>query len=416
MPWPKFPDIKSSLVLDVNLAFSMIENDPLLKKSYMNHPFNQMLQIAVPYDSESKSVQLNTHSFIDRFPYLLVESCPLFLLVHPVLVKSFVLNGDLFVTSNGTNVAMEDCVSLSSKLLTLSVTDLTYRRLGLIGRKSILVRQKKIIQKYIIEINLEDKLATTISSKYFQRLFCLMRNSNLKFDLLFKWKPVDAQYSSLSLVKFFEWAKNSPQVYFLDKNDSINLKVNICKSNCVTRIRRNVFCPIHLTNNGEEDDGDVNLIGDIRTKLDNDSDRLKYTSSIDWIGAQFSNVEMNESLIDNDVTSFFLPEDDLSLVKSLELHQLTGFFTPDEVMTIMKELNQLCSSSPYIPFTALVILGFENCCISWEGKRNEHSSKLSGENLIGLVLKKSHLESGIEKKNNFLWRLADEYDFGIERL
>ena len=89
---------------------------------------------------------------------------------------------------------------------------------------------------------------------------------------------------------------------------------------------------------------------------------------------------------------------------------MSGFFTPNDVRNLLLELAKLVKTNDpdEVPFVSLILHGFDHCCVSWDEKCNEHGAKINGENHYGIVLRKCD--------NNLIWRIAEEYDFGIEKL
>ncbi|XP_074600684.1 ribonuclease P protein subunit p40-like [Brevipalpus obovatus] len=416
MSWPKFAPLLSSLIVDEKVELSSLSDGSRMGRSISSHPFNQFVNIIVPRldDVENDSNVLDKSVFFSdssncskQFRYFLIQSCPLHLLTHPIFFNSYVRKGKLFACSINCDLILEDCVSLSSGLLTLSLIDMTYRRLGLIGHRSTLVRDKKLIQKYIVEIDLNSKLIDDTSTKYFQRTFRLLRNSGLKFDFLLKWEPEDERFSSLSIVKFFEWVRKNPGpdgAHLLENGDCENLKINLCQPKVHREYRKRVICPATLCDTSQEA-----ILLDPLADSSKKCKEIPDFETIDWIGAQLAGVNMDENHIDSDVSDFFLKNSSTHCLDSVNVFQYSGFFTSTDLLTIISSANSLVEKSN-LPFVAVVALGFENSCITWEGKKSEHGIKLSGENSIGFILKKTN----DPKTSLIVWRLADSYDFGIE--
>ncbi|XP_053213738.1 ribonuclease P protein subunit p40-like [Panonychus citri] len=457
MSWPKFPSVKSSLLIDTSVPLANLMDYSNLNKTIMNHPFNQTIQIMIPNNpskpkdpSERVGPRMESRLYPtlgkifsgfgvgtkdDPYNYFIVKSIPLHLLIHPVLIEYYVKKGSLYAMSIDTQVHLDDCVALSSKTLTLSVTEQTYRRLGLTGTKSIMVRNKKVKQKYIINIKLSYGQDIEVEKRVYQSTFRKLRNSNLKFDLIMKWEPNPAltkNPSPASLLKFFEHLKCTPGHrggYLLCQLEVSQIHLHLCHPSIKIFDRSNLQAPKDLIGDeclpdehravGEDavEQEDINMeekkstTSKQSTKIEKqDPADCPFLDTIDWIGSIFSGVEMTASLVDPEVTSFYLNESDTSLLKQLLCIQMSGFFSPNDVQTLIKELAKLVETNDpkEVPFTSIIVNGFDHCCISWNETCNEHGAKTNGENLYGIVLRKCD--------NNSIWRIAEEYDFGIEKL
>lgn len=121
---------------------------------------------------------------------------------------------------------------------------------------------------------------------------------------------------------------------------------------------------------------------------------------IEWIDAQVAQIDCNQS-DEPDVSSFGY--------NNIESHcdvtciSLSGFFTPSDIFGILDKVKKLKDNE----LKSIIVHGFEDIPLSWAGNNAEHGKCLSGENLYGFACKNN---------NYFVWRLGDEYDFGIERL
>lgn len=447
MSWPKFPSVKSSVVIDTSIPLQSLLDDPNYSRTILKHPMNQTLQIMLPHNpkkpkdpSERVGPRMESISYPtlgkiisgfglgakdDPYNYFIVKNIPLHLLIHPVLIEYYVKKGYLYALSIDTQVHLDDCVALSSKTLTLSLTESTYRRLNLTGTKSLLVRNKKIMQKYIVNIKLSYAQNLEAEKRNYQRTFRYLRNCNLKFDLLMKWEPnpqATKNFSRSSLIKFFEHLKRTPGNrggYFVCELEVNQIHLHLCQPSIKIFDRSNIEAPKDLVEFQEpmaeesaiKDDTHLDEVNEISTKSKKQSpEDCPVLDTIDWIGSIFAGVEMTQSKVDPEITSFYLPESDTSTLGELLCIQMSGFFTPNDVRNLLLELAKLVQTNDpdEVPFVSLVVHGFDHCCVSWDEKCNEHGAKINGENHYGIILRKCD--------NNLIWRIAEEYDFGIEKL
>jgi len=140
------------------------------------------------------------------------------------------------------------------------------------------------------------------------------------------------------------------------------------------------------------------------------TDISKYfvNENIEWIGAQLASVNCESKNFESDISCFGLGSKNAEFLNSVDVIEINGFFTPPIVHGLLNNLCDLLQAHTNVPFVSLISNGFADVIVSWDQKNNEHGRHLSGENLFGIKL----LQNG----ECLLWRIADEYDFGIEKL
>lgn len=443
MVWPKFPKPVSSIVADiVESNEKLLENAGLLS-TVNTRPFTQNIQIILPRAAVSTRgrkkdpfEEINQiladkcpfiNSFLsdshepspdDAFNYCRITKVPIHLLFHPVFISSYVKKGKVYALSEGTKIESQNSICMTPDgLLTLSVTERTYHRLGLEGRKSILNVKKNAVPKYIIEIDLTTELASKNTSKYYKRIFNCFRKSGLRFDILIKWEPstdISPQVSPKSIQQYFAYMKANPGPgnSYLSIEDATDITSNLCgpssRSHKISRpVVPSSFFETHA--------------------LDNDEAKELFTEDVlEWSGAQSCAISCNTSTAEPDVSDFGFDPSNCVQLGSVSVAQVTGLFTPRDVLSILEEVNVLAAEmrarrkqtssdetdvrdQDLLPFAVVIASGFEETPISWTGKNNEHGKRTSGENVYGILM-------SFNDGKCLFWRLADGYDFAIEKL
>jgi hypothetical protein len=215
-------------------------------------------------------------------------------------------------------------------------------------------------------------------TKHYQRTYECLQRSGLLFDILIKWEVSDEELnkesiSSMSIQNFFNYIKTN-------SSDSDLNSIEIIR--CLPSLRKftNNYVPIPTIS-------EEYLFEDIK-------------DLIEWFGAQVCQIDCNQSE-DTDVSTFgFSNTEKRADISCVELN---GFFTRFDVLCLLTKLNHLFKSG----VNSIIVNGFEDTPIAWKGNNNEHQKCLSGENIYGF---------GSKEDIRFIWRIADEYDFGIERL
>ena len=234
--------------------------------------------------------------------------------------------------------------------------------------------------EYLIEIDLNNKHMTP-GTKYYQRYDECLQRSGLVFDVFIKWEVTDEELktqdiSSVSLQNFFQYLKTN------SNDDSLS---TLQWFRCLPSLNyfTNTYVPIPSIS---------------EQLVDEDIHQL-----IEWFGAQICGIDCEVS-DEADVSTFGITN--CKGRENIHCLSINGFFTSSDVKNLVSELKEkfLKNNSST---TAIIVNGFEDCAVTWKGRNNEHSNNLSGENMYGI---------GLLNGLAIVWRVADEYDFGVERL
>lgn len=341
----------------------------------------------------------------DSLKYLLIENTPIHFILHPHFLTNYLRKGDLYIQTTNCLSDLDDCISLSSDgLLLICVNQATYTRLGLVGQLAYGYKKKFNLRRYIVELDLNNELIYQFDSKYYQRTFSALKNCGIKLDLLIKWAPyADGNCSPLSLVRFFDLLKYQQleNDEFFDEKSFKEIAVHQCGPN-VRKFELDQFPMPDL-------DKQADFGANENMSIEEDEESFagcKLKTLIDSFGLALTGSYLpDEQDEDDEVNTFRLDKSKLANLICLEI---TGFFTVNIVRTILSELFELIKLNDELEYGVLIVNGFENPIRSWSGQSNYHLKHLSGENLYGLFLSRHF--------SNFIWRLADKTDFGIEKL
>lgn len=374
--WPKFPSAKCSLVIDILSKEDFLSEEKLCQ-TIDCHYFSKVIQL-ISTNDELIGIVEQLLSSTKTLSYYLIKKIPVFVLIDKILINAFIKRGQLFGLSINREIDFDDCLALlPNGRIVLSLKESTYHRLGIVGKKSILNRNKNSIQKYLVEIDMNDDHFRA-GTKHYQRTYECLQRSGLLFDILIKWEVSDEELnkesiSSMSIQNFFNYIKTN-------SSDSDLNSIEIIR--CLPSLRKftNNYVPIPTIS-------EEYLFEDIK-------------DLIEWFGAQVCQIDCNQSE-DTDVSTFgFSNTEKRADISCVELN---GFFTRFDVLCLLTKLNHLFKSG----VNSIIVNGFEDTPIAWKGNNNEHQKCLSGENIYGF---------GSKEDIRFIWRIADEYDFGIERL
>lgn len=443
MVWPSFPSPESCLVADMLFSDAQTcpaSRNPLLRDTIEGHPFNQVLQVIVPVklpevpprgqlhakiqEVKDKVVQVipRLGSFLREdcqqvtqqqqleLSYITVSNVPLHLLFHKIFIEKYVLKGSITAVSTQNLISSDDCLCITPcGHLILSVTEKSYHRLGVDGKKSILYRRKNVFPKKIIDIDLKSKTVGRFEdSRYYTRIFNCLKNSGLKFDIVMKWVPDDKTgvVSSLSIAKYFDYIKTNfgPGGGFMTAEEASAIIVNHCQPRNVCLDNKGInHVPKTLMNASSVQPNDEIelLVDDVQA----------------WTGCQVSGINSLRDEDSLDVNSFGFKASDCESVTAVLGCQSSGLFSSQDVMSVVSELeSNLHLLQPFVPFVILTVSGFEESAVSWFSPGNEHGKKLSGENVYGILVSTSTTSSSLLSRKTLVWRVTDAYDFAIQKL
>lgn len=398
----------------------------LIPKLVNNRPLKlaDLSGVSSPASSQPRSCPALSHFLNGTYPkqddslkYLLIENTPIHFILHPHFLTHYLQQGELHIQTANVLSELDDCISLSSDgLLFICVQQTSYTRLGLVGELAHGYKKKFGFRKYIVELDLTNELIHQFDSKYYQRTFAALKNCGIKMDLLIKWRPYPGSgCSPLSVIRFFDLLKYQQleNDEFFDEKSFREIVVHQCGPN-LRKFELDQFPmpvidkPDDLSRNA---DGNADGNADRNVNENETSDEESFACSrlktlIDSFGLALTGSYLpDEQDEDDEVNTFRL---DRSKLANLICLEITGFFTANNVRTILSELFELIKLNGELEYAVLIVNGFENAIRSWSGQSNCHLKHLSGESLYGLCLSRHF--------SNFVWRVGDKTDFGIEKL
>lgn len=339
----------------------------------------------------------------DSYEYVLLRHCPLHLLMHPAFVQYFVRFGQVYVQSVGTSIDEQTALTLGPDgVLHLSIDESLYRSVGLIGHQSAQYAKQNLIPKKLIRIDLKDSKYESFDGRAFQKTFITLRNSHLKLDLVMKWTaPVDSQLSARSLYKLFRLFKDNnsaePNVgqFLMEEADRQQMQVLLC----APKVRRYTAYSVRvpLTPDWSE------VVA--RGRLDErDIADSRLMQLIDTFGGALAGVNFDA---DEEVSGW--PGSTAYEYQDFVCYEITGLFSETDVDQVLQRLrSRLNATEDSVERFVMIVNGFENGVVTWYEKNCEHGKSLSGECLYGIMAQSNAY--------SFVWRQADQFSFGIEKL
>lgn len=419
----------------------LICDNELVAQTVSCHHFNEKIQIVLPFHLRDKNCpdRLTVSSSTDliqkclplvasmingsldnEYRYIQARNVPLHFLVHPKIIKSLIHKGSLLCTSFDNSIVTDDCVALADGILRLSLTDKSYYKLGFTGSPSILAKKKNPLKKFNIELDLfSDHIQNTVS-KYSKRLRRLFRASALSFDILIKWHPKDSSQFNVDIdfiADFLFKFMNDPDETIPEQRDIFSFQI------CSPEVG-------HFTNTLSRIPKTISNIGEMTTKeIESDFEQL-LSDITDWTGIQMTQCDVIYDEVSSEISSFGFHSDLCDPLAFVHCLQLKGFFSPSDVDEIVREAEKnIKHLTCHMPFFEIIVHGFKDCAVSWAGKGNEHGCYLSGENLFGILLSSRHESTNdgdhspelIEAqsqviKTGIIWRIADSFDFALEKI
>ena len=397
----KFEKCKSSFLSDEYKDINELLRDPSTLKTVNTLKCIQAIQLIIPAKqldlTKSTTLSYYLNGFYNReddtLKYLLIKNTPIHFILHPYFLSNYAQKGDLHIQTDNQLDDLDNYISLQDNQLLICVNQVAYTKLGLVGELANGYRKNYNLRKYIIKLDLNDKLFYRFDSKYYQRTFSALKNCGIKLDLLIKWIPNSANNCSpLSLIRFFDLLK-----YQQLKNDTFFNEISfeeITIHQCAPAIRKfelDQFQMPFIELDEEEANKDKQLEED-------EFNDLRIKSLIDSFGLALIGSYASEDA-DDEVNTFRLDKIKLTNLICIEI---TGFFTIDNIRAILSELFELIKQNAQLDYTVLIVNDFKNS-IRWSGQLNCQLKRLNGENLYGLFLSRFF--------KNFIWRIGD-----IERL
>ena len=454
MDWPH---AKSSIVADffVSSSVNRLTDNPMVRKTVDGHPFNESVQLILPLATKTfmgrsqegidqainqlkKSCPLLSGLMFDEDtgdhlnPYHKVSSVPLHLLFHKTFIQSYILNGDVSCISTDVSVDSDDCMCiLPSGKMVLSLTEITYHKFGLEGQKSILFKKKNVFNKRTIEIDLRSPIVTKFdNSKYYKRCLRIMRRSDLVFNILFQFKPHSDKsdlFKCQTIASYFDLVKSEAGLLTENQVNQINVET----INPVIRRHRNHrslvpetmigFKNFRASHEEKPSSGDQKATSKVLPDHDPNVIGLNQLleETLEFTGAELLSISCMRDESD-EVNSFgFNQETNPFRGTQVLCCEINGMIEMTLIKDILNEMEIIWHQlQDVVPFSVVIVNGFNDSIISWADKRNEHGKDCCGENLYGfLISPKSADQDTITKTSNcILWRIADAYDFGIEKL
>lgn len=412
----KFEKCKSSFVSDEYENLNDLLRDSSTLKTVGSLKGVQAIQILVPKLANHQQFNLSKSSTLNYFldglynkqddslKYVLIKNCPIHFILHPHFLVNYVQKGDLNIQTTNFINELDDYISFQDGILLICVNQVTYTRLGLVGRLAYGYKKKFNLRKYLVELDLKDRLFYEFNSKHYQRTFNALKNSAIKLDLMIKWSPQNDCCSPLSLLRFFDMLKfgQFKNDEFFDEQSFQTITIHQCAPN-IRKFELDQFAmPLFDEELKKED-----KIFDKNEKDQNHKESFSHSkikTLIDLVGLALTG-SYSQTDEDDEVNTLRLDKSKLTNLICLEI---TGFFMLNNIRTILSEFFELIKLNPELDYAVLIVNGFEKSIRSWSGQSNFHLKHLSGENLYGLFLSRYF--------SNFIWRIADKTDFGIEKL
>lgn len=211
---------------------------------------------------------------------------------------------------------------------------------------------------------------------------CLKR-TGLSFHVLLKWEPeqslINQEISPNSLELYFKYLKEQ-------ENQAVFSKMCVHQALPTMKSFINKNQPLV----------------DIEKMINQSLETEKF---VEWFCFQMAQINFHDDELKD---SILLDSENFILNNSCDdIHcvQTMGFFTSSNIQKLIQVLEPENLSQK---LNMIIVHGYEDSPQCWSGKNNEHYKNLSGENIYGF--------SFLNAEKTLIWCLADEYDFGIEKL
>jgi len=275
----------------------------------------------------------------NEYEYYIARDIPLWLLVDLEFIGAFVKQGEFFGLSHGTRIDVDDCVAVyPSGLLILSLTKDTYEQLGIQGKQCRLLKSQH--RKFVIDINLTDDKSFCPGKRGYARINqTFLDRNDLKFDLLCRWDPHDADISSRSICNYLA---------------SRGCQIEICTLQQDTKCLYSVPMPLISWN-----------------KWQNDADTsVPLVQFVDWLGNMTCHIDLSSD-VDDYISSYTCPEPN-EIMGQVAHKKWSGFLTSNTVQKVFENISSLIKLSDRHPWASLVVHGFDDAPLI-ENQKIKHS-------------------------------------------
>ncbi|XP_031802773.1 ribonuclease P protein subunit p40 isoform X2 [Sarcophilus harrisii] len=256
-------------------------------------------------------------------PYYLVKNLPLHELIVHDFINNFVKKGKLI----------------------LSLDKDTYEEIGLQGHPSRYSGRK--VMRYIVTLDLMDSSFNPESKKYKRAFWAFSEKKPLKFNFLLAWHHEGTEQSTvMSYFSKYQIQEHQPKIAFSTLRD--------------------LQCPLLQS-------------GELEGKPE---ESCSAPELFDWLGAVFSNVELNNQSF-SFVSTYCCPQPSV-LVEKAYLCTITGFIVSEKISLLLEQLCHYFDDPKLTPWVTLSVQGFADSPVSW--RENEHGFRKGGEHLYNFVI------------------------------
>ncbi|XP_074126966.1 ribonuclease P protein subunit p40 [Sminthopsis crassicaudata] len=307
---------------------------------YLNHRVSFLIPECGILSKELKNIVMEIG------PYYLVKNLPLHELIVHDFINNFVKKGSCYALTYNTNIDQDNTVALlpNGKLI-VSLDKDTYEEIGLQGHPSRYSGRK--VMRYIVTLDLMDSSFNPESKKYKRANWAFSEKKPLKFDFLLAWHHEGAEQSTvMSYFSKYQIQEHQPKIAF--------------------GTLRDLQCPLLLS-------------GELGGKPE---ESCSSPELFDWLGAIFSNVELNNQSF-NFVSTYCCPQPSI-LVEKAYLCTITGFIVSEKICLLLEQLCHYFDDPKLTPWVTLSVQGFADSPVSW--RENEHGFRKGGEHLYNFVI------------------------------
>ncbi|XP_054983135.1 ribonuclease P protein subunit p40 isoform X2 [Sorex araneus] len=279
-------------------------------------------------------------------PYFSVRALPLWELLAPRFVSTFVQGGSCYALSFNTSIDEDNAAALlpSGKLI-LSLDKDTYEETGLQGRPSRHAGKNTV--KFIVVVDLLDLSLNPASKKSQRVLWSFREKQPLTFDFLLAWDPAGAEDSAMmSYFSSYQIREHQPCM--------------------VLSTVAELECPVLQSGEPRGQPGDSCSAPDF----------------LEWLGAVFSGAELKNEP-DSFISTYCCPQPSTVAARA-SLCTLSGLLLPAQISALLEQLRRYFAEPKLAPWVALSVQGFADSPVSWG--EDEHGFGGSGDHLYSFVI------------------------------